>query len=97
MEGIPMRTLSGTDELTKMHGDWRQQSRCHDEPPEDFFPIGHGPTARRQAERAKRLCAECQVREPCLVYALENGISDGVFGGLDEVERRTLGRGRVAG
>ena len=87
-----MRTLSLDDDvLTHARGgDWQQASRCRSEPPDVFFPIGHGPAARRQAERAKRVCAGCGVREQCLAWAVSNGIRDGVFGGLDEEERRDL-------
>jgi len=87
-----MRTLSlDQDVLTQARGgSWQQASRCRNEPPEVFFPIGHGPAAQRQAERAKRICAVCGVREQCLAWAVSNGIRDGVFGGLDEEERRAL-------
>ena len=74
-------------------GDWRQASRCLDESPDDFFPVGQGPAARQQAERAKRVCSGCTVREQCLAMALADDIRDGVFGGLDEDERRALTAG----
>ncbi|MDH2415577.1 WhiB family transcriptional regulator [Nocardioides sp. CER19] len=87
-----MRTRSLHDDVLTgaRGGDWRQLSRCRDEPPDVFFPIGHGPAAKRQAERAKRFCAECEVQRQCLAWALHTGIADGVFGGLDEDERRTF-------
>lgn len=91
-----MRTLSPPSSARPMslgaspEGDWRADSRCADEPPDDFFPIGHGPAAMRQAERAKRVCADCPVRRQCLSWALASDIREGVFGGLDEDERRDL-------
>jgi WhiB family redox-sensing transcriptional regulator len=44
--------------------------------------------------RAKRLCSRCPVREPCLEYALRTRDPHGVWGGLNEVERRRLLRAR---
>jgi hypothetical protein len=50
-----------------------------------FFP-GRG----EPAEPARRICARCPVREPCLDYALSHGITHGIWGGLAERDRRTL-------
>jgi WhiB family transcriptional regulator, redox-sensing transcriptional regulator len=97
-----MRTLSPessvpTSALTTAPGaDWRQASRCAGEPPDDFFPIGHGEVAQRQAERAKDICARCPVQQECLSWALSSDIREGVFGGLDEDERRALAARRRA-
>ena len=44
--------------------------------------------------RAKRLCSQCPVREPCLEYALRTRDPHGVWGGLNELERRRLLRAR---
>jgi WhiB family redox-sensing transcriptional regulator len=87
-----MRTLSRPEATLarSQSGDWRNASRCLDEPPDDFFPIGHGPAAQRQIGRAKRICAACPVRTQCLKWALANHIRDGVFGGLDPDERQEL-------
>ena len=50
---------------------------------------------RRRAQWAKALCSACQVRSPCLAWALERG-ELGVWGGTTEIERAALiksGRG----
>ena len=39
---------------------------------------------------AKRICAVCQVRQACLDYALETREGHGVWGGLNETERRAV-------
>jgi WhiB family redox-sensing transcriptional regulator len=39
---------------------------------------------------AKDICARCAVREPCLAYALRIREPHGIWGGLNELERRTL-------
>ena len=41
---------------------------------------------------AKRICAGCGVREECLRAALERHESYGIWGGLNEFERRALAR-----
>ena len=74
--------------------DWRHKALCRDEDPELFFPIGIGPEAQLQAASAKSVCQRCPVPEPCRRWALETGQSEGVWGGLDEDERRTFRRRR---
>jgi WhiB family redox-sensing transcriptional regulator len=39
---------------------------------------------------AKRICASCAVREECLEAALARHESYGIWGGLNEFERRGL-------
>lgn len=71
---------------------WTQRAACRDADPELFFPVSEvGPGAVQVAE-AKAVCAACPVREACLAYALDDGLDDGVFGGLTPTERRTLRR-----
>jgi WhiB family redox-sensing transcriptional regulator len=70
--------------------DWRHRSACLVENPDLFFPIGQAAPAMAQVEDAKRVCRRCDVREPCLSWALEAGLDHGVLGGLTEVERRAL-------
>jgi WhiB family redox-sensing transcriptional regulator len=75
--------------------DWRHKAACRDEDPELFFPIGNTGPALAQIEEAKKVCARCDVKEPCLQWALESGQEAGVWGGMSEDERRALKR-RVA-
>lgn len=68
---------------------WMQRGSCAHEPPSRFFPSdGVG------VEVARRICATCPVKEPCLEYALENRIEHGVWGGCSERERRRILRRR---
>ncbi|MGW0666132.1 WhiB family transcriptional regulator [Streptomyces sp. NPDC002746] len=71
---------------------WRERAACRDEDPDLFFPIGTTGPALVQAEDAKAVCHGCPVRAECLRWALENGQDTGVWGGLDETERRALKR-----
>ena len=73
----------------KLDTSWMGQGRCRELPPEVFFPSdGVG------VEVARRHCAECPVKAPCLEYALENHIEHGVWGGCSERERRRIARSR---
>lgn len=73
----------------KLDTSWMVQGRCRELPPEVFFPSdGVG------VEVARRYCAECPVKAPCLEYALENHIEHGVWGGCSERERRRIARTR---
>lgn len=40
--------------------------------------------------RAKDICASCAVRQPCLEYALRIREPHGIWGGLNEAERKQL-------
>jgi len=75
-----------------MEADWMDRGRCREMSPSVFFPNdGTG------VQVAQRICATCDVREPCLQYALENHVDHGVWGGTSERERRRiLRRKRVA-
>lgn len=64
---------------------------CAHQSPSLFFPSdGVG------VEVARRVCADCPVREPCLEYALAHRIDHGVWGGCSERERRRILKRRRA-
>jgi WhiB family redox-sensing transcriptional regulator len=68
-----------------METEWMQRGLCREIPPSTFFPSdGVG------VEVARRICADCPVREACLEYALVNRIDHGVWGGCSERERRRI-------
>ena len=69
--------------------DWLASGKCRDLPVETFFPSdGAG------VEAARRICANCPVKNLCLEYALVNRIAQGVWGGTSERQRRQLARSR---
>jgi WhiB family transcriptional regulator, redox-sensing transcriptional regulator len=69
---------------------WWSRAACTSADPDLFFPISGSGPAVTQAERAKAVCAACQVRGECLRYALAAGPLQGVWGGMTEEERRLL-------
>jgi WhiB family redox-sensing transcriptional regulator len=68
--------------------DWQDHGICYRSPdPDAFYPEKGGST-----RAAKRVCAGCPVKAPCLQYALDRDERFGVWGGLSERERRRLRR-----
>jgi WhiB family redox-sensing transcriptional regulator len=67
---------------------WKDRAACQGLPDEYFFP----PPKVRILEATRRICAGCEVRAECLMYALNNCEDDGIWGGLSETERRNLKR-----
>ncbi len=69
---------------------WRDDAACRHADPDLFFPIGATGPALRQISEAKRICRACPARTPCLAWALENGVTDGVWGATTPDERRAI-------
>jgi len=67
---------------------WTGGALCAQTDPELFFPDMGGST-----RNAKRVCADCPVREACLADALARDERYGIWGGLSVKERRKLLRG----
>jgi WhiB family transcriptional regulator, redox-sensing transcriptional regulator len=76
-------------------GAWIRRGACTSSDPAVFFPVGSDPAAAAAAAAAaKAVCDSCRVRQECLDYALEAREESGIWGGLDEAERRSLARRR---
>jgi WhiB family redox-sensing transcriptional regulator len=75
---------------------WRRDAICRDTDPDLFFPVGTTGNALVQIDRAKEVCGQCPVKVDCLDYALETNQDSGIWGGLDEEQRRTIRRQNVA-
>lgn len=71
---------------------WREDAACQDIDPQLFFPVGTGPDAMAQTAVAKDVCAECPVAQECLIFAVTTNQEYGIWGGLDEEERREVRR-----
>ena len=71
---------------------WKARARCVAEPtPRDFF----FPTRGDAVRPVKEFCAGCPVIGECLDYALTNNLTNGIWGGCSERERRPM-RSRLA-
>ncbi|HEX5937029.1 MAG TPA: WhiB family transcriptional regulator [Actinomycetota bacterium] len=72
---------------------WQRLAACRGEDSTYYFAPSYfekrGEKLAREAV-AKRICAACQVRRPCLAYALATREPHGVWGGLNETERRAV-------
>ena len=76
---------------------WQWRAACRGEDSTVFFAPNHPEMkdekwAREQ--KAKSICAVCPVRIECLEYAVHTHESHGIWGGLNELERRLLIRAR---
>ena len=69
---------------------WRDYAACRGASPELFFPTGDTGPAVMQRVTAKAVCLSCPVRIACLAWAVRTGTGHGVWGGLDEDERRSM-------
>jgi len=82
-----------------MNEGWWEQASCKGMTAELFFtpPNPEVKVDRDVREgQARRVCGGCFVRQQCLDYALTSGEHRGIWGGLNEFERRRLGRRRRA-
>ena len=75
-------------------GDWRDNAACRDADPDLFFPIGTTAPALRQVGEAIRICRACPIQVRCLAWALEQGVTDGVWGGPPPTAARHQAPGR---
>jgi WhiB family redox-sensing transcriptional regulator len=73
---------------------WISAAACIGWDPELFFPVGSSGPALEQIAEAKAVCTTCPVRDDCLEWSLATFQDAGVWGGLDEEERRTIRRAR---
>ncbi|MBW3669658.1 MAG: WhiB family transcriptional regulator [Actinobacteria bacterium] len=72
---------------------WQVRAACRGPQSAVFFPPS---SFERKDEkdaregRAKEICATCPVRKPCLDYAIRIKEPHGIWGGLNEVERKQV-------
>ena len=87
-----MTILASSLALANADYTWRNRSICRDTDPDLFFPVGTTGQALLQIAKAKEVCGECPVSTECLEYALETNQDSGIWGGLDEEQRRAIRR-----
>lgn len=75
------------------YDNWQAQAACRGQSAAVFFAPSHfeHKSAKLDREsRAKAVCATCPVRRACLAYALRIREAHGIWGGLNEEERRLV-------
>ena len=71
---------------------WRLDALCTEIPdPAIFFPETHYDPKTAQTE-ALLICGKCTTRDECLAYAIETNQADGIWGGVEAVDRKKLRR-----
>jgi len=85
----------------RMPGDrskgWQDDAACRGADATLFFAPNYFEKKQNKLAReaeAKQMCARCEVRSDCLEYALRVRENHGIWGGLNEMERRALLRRR---
>jgi WhiB family transcriptional regulator, redox-sensing transcriptional regulator len=72
---------------------WQAKAACRGPHTSMFFPPSHferKDDKEIRESQAKAICASCPVRRSCLEYALRIREPHGIWGGLNEAERRSL-------
>ncbi len=75
--------------------DWPSGAACRGSEGSLFYSADTSERKEDRLEReqlAKRICSGCEVRDACLRAALDRHESYGIWGGLNEFERRALTR-----
>jgi WhiB family redox-sensing transcriptional regulator len=72
---------------------WQVKAACRGPQAAVFFPPPHSERKDERLDReraAKAICKTCPVRRDCLDYAIRIREPHGIWGGLNEIERKQL-------
>lgn len=72
---------------------WQLKAACRGPHSDVFFPPTHAERKDeklQREERAKAICRTCSVRGECLEYAIRIHEPHGIWGGLNEMERKQV-------
>jgi len=71
---------------------WQAKAACRGPQAASFFRVTRGTQGGKGHARAsaKAICSECHVRDDCLDYAIRIREPHGIWGGLNEMERKLL-------
>ena len=84
MRGVALGTIQET---------WQGKAACRGPESALFFPPSWPERRDEKSDRetrAKSICASCGVRSLCLQFALDIKEQHGIWGGLNEAERRHI-------
>lgn len=68
---------------------WTHKAACSPKTAEWFWPVNKG-NLTADTRAALAICARCPAKDACREYAITNGETEGVWGGLTETELRQL-------
>lgn len=77
---------------------WQIKAACRGPHSEVFFPPSGSERKEERLDReraAKSICSTCPVRTDCLNYAMRIHEPHGIWGGLNEQERKQLSERRA--
>ena len=72
---------------------WQHRAACKGPQSAVFFPptqVERKDEREERESRAKAICRGCPVQAPCLDYALDIREPHGIWGGLNETERKQV-------
>lgn len=79
--------------VQRIDENWQLDAACRGPQSVVFFPptqFERKDDKLQREARAKEICADCRVQSDCLEYALSIREPHGIWGGLNEVERKVL-------
>jgi WhiB family redox-sensing transcriptional regulator len=76
-------------EIAMPPGAWLDRAECSPDTAELFWPVGEEPGL------AKQICRACPVIRECGRWALDNRITDGVWGGMGPGQLSRLAKSRT--
>ena len=77
---------------------WQIRASCRGPQSEAFFPPSHAERKEeklQREERAKAICRSCIVQGACLDYAIRIQEPHGIWGGMNETERKQMSERRA--
>jgi WhiB family transcriptional regulator, redox-sensing transcriptional regulator len=79
--------------VQRLEATWEMRAACRGPQAAVFFPPSYTERRDEKAERerrAKAICQLCAVQRDCLEYALSIREPHGIWGGMNEHERRNV-------
>lgn len=66
---------------------WKDDAACTGMDYDTFFPnVGYN----QHDLHARTICDKCPVKQPCLMFAVNNRIGYGIWGGLTPIQRKRI-------
>jgi len=76
---------------------WQERAACRGPQSAVFYPppqFERKDDKRERERRAKEICSKCSVASSCLEYAVQIRENHGIWGGLNESERKAMAQSK---